>query len=107
MPTTECVVCHDSAKYNTELSHTFKNISNSVTSAHYGTGNIWGFKSQDQVCLNMTDPSSCLGNLDMIAVTKTTNLDGILADGIVGLSPNVGQMPNSLISLLFSQGLIA
>jgi len=66
----------------------------------YGVGNVWGYESEDQVCLNTAN--SCVDHVGMMGVIRTTKLDNLKADGVVGLSPEINDIPNSLISLLFS-----
>jgi len=55
---------------------------------HYGAGSVYGYRSKDKVCVESnSDDFACTLNLQMLAVTRTSMLDGMQADGIVGLAP--------------------
>lgn len=81
-------MCHEADKFDTSLSATFVNTSTSLSTVHYGSGSVYGYRSKDRICVeSSTDDFACTQNLQMLAVTRTSMLDGMQADGIVGLAP--------------------
>ena len=63
-----------------------------------------GFKSEDLVCMT---PSQCAEDIRFLVATKTSDLEGLRADGILGLSPS-NQMTEAdmLLDELKEKGLI-
>jgi Eukaryotic aspartyl protease len=87
-PTVDCLLCHESDKFDTSLSATFVNTSTSLSTVHYGSGSVYGYRSKDKICVESgSDDFACTLNLQILAVTRTSMLDGMQADGIVGLAP--------------------
>jgi hypothetical protein len=46
------MLCHDSDKYDPALSTSFVNTSNSLSSVHYGSGSVYGYRSMDKICID-------------------------------------------------------
>jgi len=64
VPTTQCLLCHDSDKYDPAQSTTFVNTSNSLSSVHYGSGSVYGYRSMDKICIDsILDDFSCTESL--------------------------------------------
>lgn len=51
----------------------------------YGTGQIEGTLLNDKVCIR---PTSCVENMKILLAESQRGLDGLAADGIVGMSPS-------------------
>ena len=58
-----------------------------MTRIKYGTGSVSGFSSRDQVCLESSN-ATCIQNFKMLSVVQTQELNGLAADGIIGLAPS-------------------
>ncbi len=50
----------------------------------YGTGQIEGTLLTDKVCIQAT---ACVNNMQLLLAERQSGLDGLAADGIVGMSP--------------------
>ena len=51
---------------------------------HYGSGDVYGLNSHDQVCIT---PGNCSANFSFLTVGYQVNLDTLETSGIVGMSP--------------------
>jgi hypothetical protein len=51
---------------------------------HYGTGDVYGYESFDQVCIS---PSICTSQFSFLAVNYQNGLDSLMGSGIIGMSP--------------------
>ena len=63
-PTVDCLLCHEADKFDTSLSATFVNTSSSLSTVHYGSGSVYGYRSKDKICVeSSTDDFACTQNL--------------------------------------------
>jgi hypothetical protein len=60
-------------------------VSTDVTQVVYGSGQIEGTLLNDKVCIG---PASCVDNMQILLAERQSGLDGLAADGIVGMSPS-------------------
>ena len=67
-------------------SNTFQKLTANITPIYYGTGEIQGVLSADTVCLD-AGQKKCVKKMSMLATFTQSGLDGLAADGIVGMSP--------------------
>ncbi|CDW80046.1 pepsinogen a [Stylonychia lemnae] len=105
-PTKDCKICHKSEKYDPKVSEFFEQISDEPTVVTYGTGQVRGYLSQDQVCLQK-NLSSCLQEFQFLSVFETYELGGLKSDGVIGLAPSSYRSgPNLFIDELYQNGLI-
>ena len=65
----------------TSSSFSFFNV---VFDLHYGTGDVYGYCSQDQVCF---DETICSPNFKFVNVGYQKDLEGLRCSGVVGMSP--------------------
>jgi hypothetical protein len=61
-------------------------LTNTPSLVQYGGGSVWGYKSQDVVCLDVQS-SFCFPNYKFLSVFSTSDLAGLQSDGILGLAP--------------------
>jgi len=85
-PTVDCEDCHNSEQYDPSESSTYELISDTPIYVGYGTGSATGLLSEEQACLTLEE-SSCV-DLKMLSVIKNSGLEGLDADGLLGLSPS-------------------
>lgn len=109
VPTSQCAdySCHEATLYDYSLSSEYKNVSTDPQSLHYGTGTVRGYLSSDTVCLQSDPPpnETCIRDTLFLSVFSTTGLNGMMSDGLVGLSP-ANDSPLSFIGALYDQGKI-
>ena len=104
--TPECISCATSNYFKYRQSTTFRQLSNQQSQVSYGSGHIWGFRSQDKVCLSAND-DQCSNNMIFIATKNQQGLSGMTSDGIVGLAPVArGQGASLFIEQLYLNGKI-
>ena len=98
-----CNNCNkEQPKFDERLSTTFSTY-DLVTDLHYGTGDVYGFNSIDQVCIK---PDKCSNDFSFLTVFEQDGLDSLYASGIVGLSPGHGSVNDLFIQKLKSSGTI-
>jgi len=61
----------------------------------YGTGQIEGKLIRDRVCLN--NSTVCVNNMQLLGAVSQKGLDGLAADGIVGMGPGSAGAKNDLL----------
>ena len=71
------------SKFDERTSDTFS-FYNVVFDLHYGTGDVYGYSSQDQVCF---DEDFCSPKFKFINVGYQKDLGGLRCSGVVGMSP--------------------
>ncbi|CDW83892.1 eukaryotic aspartyl protease family protein [Stylonychia lemnae] len=108
VPSQNCKDCHTKAKlYDTKKSYKYRQVGTTPLNVRYGAGNVWGYKSQDQVCLEKNKPETCIINYNFLAVDQATDLSGLQCDGIIGLAPSTQFTQSDLfIDKLFMNGII-
>ena len=111
-----CRACGGIKRYDHKKSSTYKKVSDEGVLLQYGSGDASGDHIQETVCLST--PSKCQGffceevcvdNMNMLGVnTMSTGLQGIVSDGLMGLSPvKIGDdRPDLFIELAYDQGSI-
>ncbi|CDW71184.1 eukaryotic aspartyl protease family protein [Stylonychia lemnae] len=107
-PTTDCTGanCHPSEKYDTKQSGFYQVLADIPTSIKYGTGGAAGYLSKDQVCLSKNQ-STCMKDYSILSVFRTSELDSLQADGILGLAPSNQRTKSSVfVEELFKHGII-
>jgi hypothetical protein len=70
------------------LSTNYQKQSDTVTKIKYGSGTASGYLALDTLCMDAT-PDTCVKDFKMLSVVQTSGLDGMQADGIVGLAPSI------------------
>ena len=84
-PTTQCSSCQaGSIRYDTSSSSFYHQTSSQLSEINYGRGHVEGYKSQDQVWFSDT---AKIDQMPCLSVTKQSDLNGIAAEGILGLAP--------------------
>ena len=78
VPSQDCKECHTKAKlYNTSKSFKYRETGTTPMNIKYGSGSVWGKKSQDQVCLEKNKLDTCISNYNFLAVDTATDLSGL------------------------------
>lgn len=72
------------AKFDERQSNSFS-FYNSVMDLHYGSGDVYGYNSYDQVCLK---PDVCVDNFSFLTVSHNRGLNDLMCSSLIGLSPN-------------------
>lgn len=120
---TECTVCGGNGFFNSTQSATFNQTTTNKTLS-YGSGNVYGTKSQETVCLALdtnctagtitTDFETrckeiCVDQLNMVYITDQVGLDTLQSEGILGLAPTNMNDPEMdlFIEKAYEQGQIA
>eukprot|EP00347_Sterkiella_histriomuscorum_P006557 403352320 len=100
----DCISCPSVNLFDPFTSTTFSYLSYNPIKITYGTGSIVGFKGQDQVCLTQ---DICSPSISFLTTFQQTGLNGLQADGILGLAPqNQGSQADMLLDELQIQGII-
>lgn len=77
-----CGNCYQE-KFNEKESDSFK-FWNVIYDLHYGSGDVYGYISHDQVCIN---EDNCADDFGFMTVGQQVNLNTLMSDGLVGMSP--------------------
>jgi len=99
-------------KFNRNDSKTLKVHSTSDIKVSYGSGDIWGHHASENVCLSQAGRTKsddiCVNDFSILLVNDQNGLSGLIADGIIGLSPTTfGSSKSDLfIDRAFEQGAI-
>lgn len=66
-------------------------ISDTSYELNYEKGGVAGSLISDTVCLTLTDTvmSQCVDKMPFLGVVKSTDLDGLISNGVLGLAPGV------------------
>ena len=94
-------------------------ISDTSYELNYEKGGVAGSLISDTVCLSLNGESSasslfshCVEQMPFLGVVKSTELDGLFTNGVLGLAPGEERefessgMSNNLIENMFEKGLI-
>mmetsp|Transcript_17739 Transcript_17739/g.12676 ORF Transcript_17739/g.12676 Transcript_17739/m.12676 type:complete len:245 (+) Transcript_17739:319-1053(+) len=105
-PTVDCLDCHKSEKYDPSLSSTYQKLSDTPIYVGYGTGSAYGLLSAEQACLEK-DQKTCV-DLKMLSVVQNTGLEGLDADGLMGMAPsNQDTQAKIYIEELYNAGIVS
>jgi len=77
-----CGNCYQE-KFNELESDTFK-FWNVIYDLHYGSGDVYGYIAHDKVCIT---EEYCADDFGFMTVGQQNNLDTLMSDGLVGMSP--------------------
>jgi len=77
-------------RFDSRKSTSFKQLENTLSSLRYGRGAVEGFDTNDEVCLNKdsTPGHGCMSDYLWKAVVYQKDLEGLAANGIIGLAPS-------------------
>jgi hypothetical protein len=80
-----CKNCNSKQPRFDERNSTTYSYFDPVLDLHYGSGDVYGLNSYDQVCITN---GSCTGNYSFINVGYQKHLNTLETSGIVGMSPS-------------------
>ena len=104
-----CTTCANPDHFNSRKSRTFKQVSPRLTPLHYGRGEVLGYDTRDQVCLNEdnTLENGCMSDYLFRTVVWEKDLEGLAGAGLIGLAPsNQGAGAQLFVPSLYKQGAI-
>jgi len=87
-----CTNCANPKKFHHSKSLSYKQRSQHLSTLRYGRGQVWGYDTSDQVCLNKNSVigNGCMSDYLFKTVINQRDLDGLAGAGLIGLSPNSG-----------------
>ncbi len=79
LPTKECGndCPKKSSLFDNNESLSYLKVSSAPTLVAYGGGSVWGYKSQDQICLEKSMTQTCMNNYNFLSVFATKDLEGL------------------------------
>lgn len=80
----DCRTCPTEDRFDFQKSSTYKKLDNQQEYIYYGTGTVRGTHGQDTVCLAL---EACAEDVSLLVINQAWDLDGLYADGIMGMSP--------------------
>lgn len=101
--------CHVKAElFDESASTSFKRVSSIPQMIQYGGGSVIGYTSKDRVCLEPEAALSCFSDYTFLSVFKTSDLESLQSDGILGLAPSSQNTHAELfIDRLYAQNVIS
>jgi len=89
-----CNACANPQKLKSRESTSFTQVSPELSTLRYGRGQVYGYDSRDQICLNeeSTIGHGCMDNYLFKSVVYQRDLQGLAGAGIIGLSPSAEGM---------------
>ena len=105
--------CSNCARGQNKFSHSkslsYKQRAQYLSTLKYGRGQVWGYDSTDQVCLNKESVigNGCMADYLFKTVIKQKDLAGLGSSGIIGLAPSQGwEDAQMFVPSLFKSGAI-